>query len=108
MAFGARDAHLTLIADAVFVVGLLFVGEGVAVAGGPADRVVAAEVPEPAVVGVPGDGAATSEVGVDGQLIEVECVGVMVEVDDRVRADVWACDLDAGARRDRGCRSKTR
>ena len=57
LAFGPRDAHLALVVDAVVGVRFVFVGEGVAVAGGLADRVVAGEEPEAAVVLVPRDGA---------------------------------------------------
>ena len=91
LTFRARDAHLALVVDAVFGVGFVFVGEGGVVSGGLADGVVAAEVPEPVVVRVPRDGASLSELGVDRLLVEIEGVGVVVEVDYRVLRDVGAC-----------------
>ncbi len=88
LAFGTGDAHLALVVDAVCGVGLVFVGEGVVVSGGLAHRVVAAEVPEAVVVLVPRDRAFLSQFGVDRSLVEVELVGVVVEVDHRVVGDV--------------------
>ena len=88
LACGAGDAHLALVVDAVFGVGFVFVGEGVAVSGRLADRGVAAEVPEAVVVLVPGDRAALSQFSIEGLLVEVERVGVVVEVDHHVVGDV--------------------
>ncbi len=90
LAFGAGDAHLALVVHAVGGVGLVFVREGGAVPGGMRNGVVAAQEPETAVVLVPRDRTLLPELGVDRLLVEVELVGVMVEVDNHVGADVWA------------------
>ena len=87
LALRARDAHLALVVHAVGGVGLVLVREGVAVAGGLRHRVVAGDEPESAVVLVPRDRASTAEVRVDFPLVEVEVVGMMVEVND--------CDVGA-------------
>ena len=91
LAFRTGDAHLALVVDAVFGVGFVFVGERVAVSGRLADGVVAAEEPEPVVVFVPGDRTSLSQFGVDRLLVEIERVGVVVEVDHHVVGDIGAC-----------------
>jgi hypothetical protein len=86
--FGARDAHLTLVVRRRRV-RFVLVDERVTVSSGLRHRVVTRDVPESAVVLVPRDRAPTAEVRVDFPLVEVELVGVMVEINDCVGGDVW-------------------
>ena len=90
LAFGAGDTHLALVVHAVGGVRFVFVREGGVVSGGVGYGVVAAQKPETAVVLVPGDGALLPKLGVDRGLVEVELVGVVIEVDNGVGADVGA------------------
>ena len=82
---GARNAHFALVADAVVGVGVVFVGERIAISGDLADLVVARNEPETAVVLVPRDRTATTQIGVDRELVLVELIRMVVEIDHDVR-----------------------
>jgi hypothetical protein len=88
LAFGARNAHLTLVVDAVGRVRLVPVCEDLPVTGALSDGVETGDVPESAVLLVPSDRTPEAKVGVDRSLVEAELVGVVIESDDHVGADV--------------------
>ena len=91
LAFGAGDAHLALVVHAVGGVRFVFVRESGVVSGGVGHGFIAAQEPETAVILVPGDRTLPPKLGVDHGLVEVELVGMVIEVDNRVGADVGAC-----------------
>ena len=101
LAFRTRNAHLPLVVHAVGGVGIISVRERVAVACDLLHLVVTADVPKPAVLLVPGDGAAVAQLCVDLFLTQIEVLGVVIESDDHVGADVetahWAIFTSLGS-----------
>ena len=63
--------------------------------GRPVHRVVAGDEPESAVLLVPRDRAPAAQLGVDRRFVEVELVGVVIEVDDHVGADVGRVAIES-------------
>ena len=88
LAFGTWHAHLPLVVNAVSGIRLVFVREHLAVARDLGYRVVAGEEPESAVVRIPSHRTLLTQLGVDGQFVEVELIGMMIEIHNEVGVDI--------------------
>jgi hypothetical protein len=88
LALGTWHAHFALIVHTVGGIRLVLVGERVAIAGGLAYRVVTGEEPESAVVLIPCHRTSSAEIGVDHQFVEVEFVGMMIEIHHHVGINI--------------------
>src|SRR5271168_330067 len=91
LALGTWHAHFPLVVDTVGGIRLVFMRERVAVSGGLTYRGVTGEEPESAVVLIPCHRTLLAELSVERQFVEVELVGMMIEVHHRVGVDVGTC-----------------
>src|SRR6202171_4235967 len=87
LAFGTRNTHLALVIHAVGRVRLELVREDLAVTCDRSNGIETSDVPESAVLLVPGDRTPEAKVGVHRPLVATELVGMVIEFDDRIGAD---------------------
>jgi hypothetical protein len=80
-----------LVIHAVGGVGIVFVGERVAVACGLRDGLIAGQKPKAPIVLIPRDRAPAAQLGVGLDFVEVERIGVVIKVHPYVIADLWPC-----------------
>src|ERR1700682_3111330 len=88
LAFGTRNTHLALVIHAVGRVRLELVREDLAVTCDRSNGIETSDVPESAVLLVPGDRTPEAEVRVHRPLVATELVGMVIEFDDRIGVDV--------------------
>ena len=88
LAFGAWNAHFTLVVHTIGCVRFIFMRESVAVPGDLCHRVITRDEPESAVLLIPRHRTPVSKLGVDLRFVEVELVRVMIEINDHIGADI--------------------